>query len=359
MSWLLLLGTAEAEPRMAVRQGVQCGTCHVNNTGGGMRTDYGNSFSATNLPTWTVDGSFDPWLGERVRVGTDMRVGAMTSFAADTELDGIERHVDASSSFEMPVGNLFLQLEAIPDRLYVYFDETVAPEGASAREAWMMFEDTSGLYVKAGRMLLPYGLRIPDDQAYIRQQTGFTYANQDMALELGLDRRHIFAAAALSNGSGGGGDSNLPKQLTGSVAAVNSWGRIGMSAAWNNTSTKDMEFKTATGGVHGGLRLGRFVQLAEVDLIHGISTTETYDQWAIYTETDFEVLKGLYLRFAFGAFDPMVALEENERDRFVLGMSWFPRQYRELRIDYRINRDIPQRVDENANELVIELHAFL
>jgi hypothetical protein len=99
--------------------------------------------------------------------------------------------------------------------------------------------------------------------------------------------------------------------------------------------------------------------LGEVDWIRGITSPDDYDQLALYTETNYEVLKGLYGRFVFEAFDPLTSLDENERDRFVFGISWFPIQLLEVRAEYRLNRDIPQRVDATADEVIVELHGFL
>ena len=76
-------------------------------------------------------------------------------------------------------------------------------------------------------------------------------------------------------------------------------------------------------------------------------------------QVNFEAVKGLYARFMFEAADPLMSLDENERDRFTFGVSWFPIQLLETRARFRINRDIPQRVEANANELLFELHGFL
>ena len=66
-----------------------------------------------------------------------------------------------------------------------------------------------------------------------------------------------------------------------------------------------------------------------------------------------------YADAIFEGFDPLTSLKNNARDRFVFGMSWFPLPMCEIRAEYRLNRDIPQRIEGNADEIVIELHGFL
>ncbi len=359
---LLVVWTAPAgaEPRFAVREGLRCGHCHVNRTGGGMRTAYGLSFAQTNLSTFRIKDYFSDLAGWRIRFGSNLRLSNRTVLSTKTELEGTERSVETSNSFEMSEGNLYFLADAIPGHLAVYLDETVAPEGASSREAFILLH---GLpldgYVKAGWLMPPFGLRIPDNRAFIRGETGFNYANSDLGVELGIAPHPFALSVAVTNGSLSGTDSNVFKQVSAHAVVATPYLRGGFSFSYNDTSVDDFVFESVTGGAHLAGRLGRLGMLAEMDLIYGMSEPEAYRQWALYTEANFEVVKGLYARFIFEAFDPLMSLDENERDRFVLGASWFPIQLLEVRAQYRINRDIPQRVQANADELIFELHGFL
>ena len=351
---------AQAEPRLALREGMRCAHCHVNRTGGGMRTPFGATFEQTSLSTFALPSVFDPHLGSRVAYGANLRIASINTLAAQTELGEARWKQDATSSFEMREGNIYLRADLIEDWLTVYIDETVTPEGASSREAFVLIETPwAGLYLKGGRFMLPFGLRVPDDATMTRELTGFTYANQDLGFEVGIAPHPFSLSLAVTNGSLGGADPNLGKQITLSTDVVWSWGRAGASFAWNDSSTGDEKAQTFTTGAHLGVRLGRFIAFSEVDWLRGVTDAETYDQIMLLAALDYEVIKGLWLQFAFEAHDPLLSLDNNERDRFVFGVSWFAIPFLELRAYYRMNRDIPQRIGGNVDEVMFELHGFL
>src|SRR5271156_4035453 len=73
---LLAAGAAHAEPYLAVANGYKCGQCHVNPTGGGERTPFGEIFSQTVLPAQQLDTGKDLWTGQLNRfisLGGDLR----------------------------------------------------------------------------------------------------------------------------------------------------------------------------------------------------------------------------------------------------------------------------------------------
>lgn len=353
-------GVARAEPRFALREAMPCLDCHVNQTGGGMRTPFGVTWAQTNLATFRLPGATDWGAGRTLALGANIRSNFRVLREASTRLGAASWSSPGAQGFDMGEGNLYVRGDVVPDRVTLYFDETMAPEGATSREAFVMFRGLpANGWVKAGRFLLPYGLRIPDDTAFIRQQTGFTYANQDLGVEVGISPHPFVASLAVSNGSQGTVDTNKGKQVTAQVAWTDGTLRAGASVACNDTSSPAYPSYTLTSGAHLGARLGRLLLLAEGDWIRGHNTSDTFDQLALWAASDFEVWKGLYLRFVFESFDPLVSLGHNERDRFVFGVSWFITQFMELRAEYRNNRDIPQRVKGNADEMVFELHGFM
>src|SRR6266478_3309762 len=110
---LLCLGaySAQAEPYLAVQMGLKCGQCHVNPTGGGLRTTFGDVFSQTVLPAQHLDTPLDNWtgqLGQYLRAGGDLRFDASAMQAPHT------RTVD---QFALQQTRLYAEADLIPNRL--------------------------------------------------------------------------------------------------------------------------------------------------------------------------------------------------------------------------------------------------
>ena len=94
---------------------------------------------------------------------------------------------DSTSEFDIDEARVYLLLEPIPQRLSLYIDERVAPGSADNRELWAQFwwSDRSW-YVKAGQLYLPYGLRLEDDTAFVRQVPGINMTTPDRASSFGF-----------------------------------------------------------------------------------------------------------------------------------------------------------------------------
>ena len=161
---------------------------------------------------------FSGYLGDFLSVGGDFR------FSNRTLIRGSD---DVSTSLDVSEGNLYASVEFLDGALVGYFDETVAPGGAASREAYALIYGPASLYLKAGRMKLPFGLRLQDDSAFIREITGFNYGVQDIGIELGWEPGPFSLSVATSNGTQGSSDSNRDKQVSAIGSFVQRYWRIG------------------------------------------------------------------------------------------------------------------------------------
>src|SRR5258706_1099287 len=219
---------ARAEPYLAVQMGLKCGECHVNPTGGGLRTTFGDIFSQTVLPAQHLDSPLDNWtgqLGQYLRAGGDLRFDASAMQAPHT------RTVD---QFALQQTRLYAEADLIPNRLLAYVDEQVAPGGALNREAYLVYWSAShDWYLKAGQMYLPFGLRLQDQTAFILAATGINMTTPDQGVEFGWERGHWDAQFALTNGTAGGAVNSNGKQSSAQLSYVESVWRAGVAANYN------------------------------------------------------------------------------------------------------------------------------
>lgn len=57
----------------------------------------------------------------------------------------------------------------VRNRIALYIDQTVGPNRAVARELFALIEKLPwNGYAKVGKLLVPYGLRLKDDEEFIR-----------------------------------------------------------------------------------------------------------------------------------------------------------------------------------------------
>jgi hypothetical protein len=345
---LLLAASAFAEPYMAVRTGFKCSQCHLNQSGGAGRTEYGNAYTQYKLVMEQTQAmvrgsrdagitSFDPKLNDAITIGGNFR----------TEHFATQKNKDAAASNQLNISeaNLYLNVELVKNFLSFYVDQTVAPGATSNREIWMMARNLPlNSYMKVGRTLLPYGLRLMDDQAFIRAQTGYTYGRTDLAGEIGLEPGPFSAIANLTN---------THFSSVGSITFRNF--RVGGSYG---ATTEGEQYTTY--GPFVGANYGRFTVMAEVDFIEVESADSTIKQSAQFYEVNFLPTQGVNLKTTFEYFDRNWAVA-NRRDgqaRWTFGAEAFPVQFLQLGLYYRLNQFIPKNEGANQDVIIGRAHVF-
>jgi len=388
---------AVAEPYLAVRTGYKCSQCHFNPTGGGKRNRFGNIYAQAEMPNEVVSaGEIDRFLGlgtpkpegegeregegdgsllenlrprstfysgylmEFLSVGGDFRVSDRWVFHGARD--------KTSNSFEMTEGDLYASVEVFEGALAVYVDERVAPGGAAAREAFGILRGPWTSYLKAGRIMLPYGLRLQDDAAFIREVTGFNFGVQDVGVEAGIEPGPFSVSLAASNGTQGTSDDNKDKQITGMASFIRRYWRLGAQGAWNNTPAAK---RIAVGGF-GGINLGfigllgldwsRFSLLGEADHItdelEALAREPTVRQVLLYGAVDYQACRGVNLRFSYDYADPDTSRTEDSFIRLSTGIEYTVTQFVQLRAFFRFRDDTKDSPRDDEGVLEFELHLF-
>jgi len=359
---LLSPATSLAEPYLAVRTGFKCGQCHVNPTGGGKRTEFGSIYSQTTL----AEERLDPATGKPVPEGAPSDAAVWTGKLNDHFALGSDLRANLSGTrvpnspstvaFDPTRAQLYLEVKPIVDRLTIYLDERVAPGSATNRETYaMLWAADRSAYVKAGRMFVPFGLRIEDDGAFIRQVTGTNFNSSDDGIEGGLELGAWSVNVSVTNGAGGGTETNRGKMISSLATFVQPDWRVGASYSANYNGAADRRMQS----VFAGLRTGIVGWLASGIYVTDDGTpTGRLTQWATLLEGNVEVAKGHNLKLTYEHYDPNSDVKEDERERYSVVWEYMPIQFTQFRLGARKNNGIPQNNAQNATEVFLQWHAF-
>lgn len=338
---------ANAEPYLAVQTGVKCMACHVSPTGGGMRTNYGSIVGQTSLASRPPISVWDGTVTDRLQFGGDIRANAQGTRIPNQ---------DNRFEFNLEEALLYAEFKLIPEKLSLYFDERVAPGGASSREAYALFwfKDKSA-YVRAGRMFLPYGWRLEDDTAFIRQVPGINYTTPDDGIEFGLEGPRTSVNLALTNGNAGAGETDRGKQISLRGSYVQTKWRLGASLNYNDVDNAERSMAN----IFAGVKTGKVSWLAEVDFVNSKGFVDGSRKQIIgLLEANFWARQGHNVKLSYEFFDPDDTLDEDERNRYSLVWEHFPMQFLQVILGIRINDGIPQNDLQNTEEAFLQLHTY-
>ena len=385
--------TTHAEPYLAVRYGYKCSQCHSNPTGGGKRNLFGTIFSQTEMPNKVVSGRdmtrllnlSRSWFEEGGEVNTkaesknmeeDFSVGSTfhSGYVTDfLSLGGDFRFnyratfngSNDTNSFNTTQGNLYGSVELLDGALSFYLDEHVAPGGATSREVFGLLRGPWNSYLKAGRMFLPFGLRLQDDTAFIREVTGFNFGVQDVGVEVGLEPGPWSMSLAVSNGSQGSSDNNTDKQVTGLVSFIQRYWRLGAQSTWNNTPGAKRVAVGAFAGVNlgaleiPGLDLEPVTLLGEIDhIVDDFRSGSMQRQLLLYGAVNYEIMKGLNLKFTYDFADPDMSESDDSFIRASTGFEYTMTQFTQLRVFYRFRDATRSNPRDGESLLDFEIHLF-
>ncbi|MGD9762781.1 MAG: hypothetical protein AB7V27_03605 [Candidatus Binatia bacterium] len=374
---------ALAEPYFAVREGQKCSACHVNMTGGGMRTSFvaAHAKEILGYPNWWQPltkpaDSFTGEINQYLAIGGDLRVDA-TGIMQDQPKNGRVNNNKAFRSrleeFDISVNEAvsYFEVRLIPDVLTFYLDARWSPS-VDTREVWAMINLPWDVYLKGGEMFLPYGLQIQDDTAFIRggrngsATTGFSFNVNQPAFEIGWEPGPLSVAGAVSQG----GPNDRDVQVTGTVYTLFTDLPVvrNVLAGLSGSRVAPSGQETSQLGFFAGFTVGPFTYLGEVDFGHFEFTDPTTSRkedagtFIHYSEGNYLILPWLNFKVAFDYADYAGMLpregQSNAENRFSVGFEPFLARFLQMRFFYRVSNGIASNASHNQGLWIGELHVF-
>ena len=342
---------AGAVPRYSARYGQRCGLCHLNPSGGGMRTTYASQQLVPEEFAWrraAAESTLvpDPQLTRSLAVGADFREVYVGSGDEARSLD----------FFQMQ-GDLYLAFQLDP-KTALYYDRSLSDSYELFGTAYLL--PLTG-YLKAGRFVPSYGWKFDDHTMYVREGLGLAPpANSDVGVEVGLQPGPLDVQLGLVNGSRGA-TLDDDERLAKSGNAIYRWSGggvgAGLGAAGYLQSGRQSDLKV--GGTYGYLSWRGWTWVGEVDVARREPAgAERVTALVTSHELSWLARQGLELIATYDFLDPDKNYESGAKSRWGVGVHLMPRPYLALDAAYR-RTDVdagPALGGDDFYETVLQLH---
>ena len=372
--------SALALPRFSMRVGVQCITCHVNPSGGGMRTEAGTLYSQMSLPykpSLRIAGEkFSPKINEFFTLGTDLRIMAFDDDRGTTSI--------------FPMQADFYFSAVLTDKITLYYDQGFR-RGLDFNN-FEMFALAKVLpfqgYVKAGKFVPAFGWKLDNHTAFIRggnsstagagarsptfadntDGIGFSQIDKDAAVEIGFYPANGSIQLAVLNGGRGSTtdfDNNSGKAFSSRAEYIFDFEVVRATLGSSFYTSDESSSLETIYGTHFGANWKKFTYLGEVDWatlddeIGQEGVRRGVRRTASYHELDYLVIRGVDLKFVYEFIDPDREIRDDSLTRLTGGVEFFPLPHQEIRFEYRHtmgNRLV--NPDADLNEVILMYHVF-
>jgi hypothetical protein len=234
-------------------------------------------------------------------------------------------------------------------------------------EAYARIGSQSSWYMKAGQFYLPFGWRLQDQSAFVREFSLVSMATPDRGVEFGMERGKWSAQLDITNGTIGLDNGVLDESPNGhqfdvNVVRTETLWRIGASALYRHSSLGNRN----EAALYAGLRTGPVVWLTEADLIHaddsgapGAPGAPAVTTIPAFIEADWLILRGNNLKLTYDYLDPQHRVDSNGQSRWSVVYELTPFPFTQLRAGVRRYSGPSQSDTENRTLTFAELHVFL
>jgi len=190
-------GAVRAYPQYIGKGYTNCVTCHYNPTGGGLLNSYGHAAEQAAVPDLIPSQAIEALRATVAKPDvTGLDANGNTALQADV---GLDARLLFLSGYQTTANStiLIIPMLAEPAALaaygpvLVYASVTPRRTGPQridysvfSREHWLMYRISDSAAARVGRLVLPFGLRVPDHTTYTREDLGFDKFDQSYAAEV-------------------------------------------------------------------------------------------------------------------------------------------------------------------------------
>jgi hypothetical protein len=328
---LLAVPPSDAVPRYAAQYGQRCILCHDNPTGGGKRNAYATQFLSPTELTWFTPSPeqldlLDPQIGANLSVGCDLRT--MHHYADDP---------NEPRNFLQMEGDLYLHFH-LGNRIAAHMSRGMSGEYEVFGVAQVL---PGNGYVKVGRLVPPFGWRLADHTAFVRDYGGFfPPSHSDVGVEIGYDWRGLEAQAAVLNGTRGSvADTDDELAFSGRAAyhirvsgvALAAGGSYARNRISNQGTQREAQTETLA-GPFGYLSWGPLTWVGESDWLRVEDAKgDELVTWSLSHELSCRVRRGLALLVTHDFYDEDYDEKSGALNRFGAGLELFAHPAVQLR----------------------------
>ena len=360
LSFFIMISAAEPVPRYALKNGETCSLCHVNPSGSGLRTEYGNSLvSGEELPVYTEEVSYSGMISEHLQLGGDVR---LQRIVAEPDTTGIQ-----TAGFPMQA-DIYGAVKPTKQIDIIWKIDLLN----SYHQVWSQIKIfPNGGMIRFGKTMPTYGLRIADHTAFIKG--GNLSLDYDLPQE-GLPFSPRKAAPFAFETAVYLGDLYITAGVSETYLASANWGltftrnlreQTLFSRVEYSGSLKNLHF-TAGGsvmhednlnlrGFFGGMSFWKMQWLAEVDWARNWAGENV--SMASYNHLNYSLMQGLDVGFKFETFDVDIDSSGQSIQRLSLGIDYIPIPYVQIKAQVRKSETMNPDF-KGKPEYLLQLHTW-
>jgi hypothetical protein len=327
-----------------------------------MRQAFGVQYGRETLPipTWSKDFELEDFtsiLTNFIGLGADFRT--LFYYIQRPDTGSPPKPQDAQNAFWQMQGNLDVNFK-VAKRVNMYLSKGLY----SGFEIFGLLNilPANG-FVKIGKFVPNYGVKIDDHTTFIRQYTGFSPELGRPELtgaEVAVSPGPATVTAGLYNASDGfGAATSSKKAFLGRAEGIFKLTQDVNLGVGGNVFTKqnDADVRTTLFGGFGSFTYRDFTAFGEADIIQtktpGLNSVSGI---VTYIEADYVVTPGFDLKVAYDFYDPDKDLKTGAFSRYSFGFEFFPISGVEVRPLYRILKEDPTDVKNNQFHLMIHFY---